>query len=267
MIVRSPSPMTRLANPESNMRPAPRCDLRSRPSLKWLRTVLAIIAATITRICTVLPAQNAGKSAGPRPGLFQLGAVFYGLAMVWPSGAAHGSARALRWANPKGRPVSWPEEHTLARCAAAAPSEKPITCSTLIDRQRPLGRGLLPIAAVCAASLRRSRVQLAGWAGSFRGTSHVLTFDLDAMSGWVSRGMTTPTPISRGEFGIVGAGAGYWRCSTSMTSGATWFRSRGGHPDLPRGRRQVVDAGHEIGHHGWMHRRRPRSTREQERRG
>ena len=38
-------------------------------------------------------------------------------------------------------------------------------------------------------------------------TRHIvcLTFDFDVMSGWVARGMTTPTPISRGEFGIVGA--------------------------------------------------------------
>ena len=28
-----------------------------------------------------------------------------------------------------------------------------------------------------------------------------LTFDFDAMSGFISRGMTTPSPISRGEFG------------------------------------------------------------------
>ena len=32
-----------------------------------------------------------------------------------------------------------------------------------------------------------------------------LTFDFDVMSGHIARGMTTPTPISRGEFGIVGA--------------------------------------------------------------
>ena len=32
-----------------------------------------------------------------------------------------------------------------------------------------------------------------------------LTFDLDAMSGWVARRMTTPTPVSRGEFGVIGA--------------------------------------------------------------
>lgn len=30
-----------------------------------------------------------------------------------------------------------------------------------------------------------------------------LTFDFDAMSGMVARGLTTPTPISRGEFGAV----------------------------------------------------------------
>jgi peptidoglycan/xylan/chitin deacetylase (PgdA/CDA1 family) len=33
-----------------------------------------------------------------------------------------------------------------------------------------------------------------------------LTFDFDAVSSWIYRGMTTPTPISRGEFGIVAAG-------------------------------------------------------------
>jgi hypothetical protein len=32
-----------------------------------------------------------------------------------------------------------------------------------------------------------------------------LTFDFDAVSGWVSRAMTTPTPMSRGEFGLIGA--------------------------------------------------------------
>ena len=33
-----------------------------------------------------------------------------------------------------------------------------------------------------------------------------LTFDFDAMSGFIARGMTSPTPVSRGEFGAnVGA--------------------------------------------------------------
>jgi len=28
-----------------------------------------------------------------------------------------------------------------------------------------------------------------------------LTFDFDTQSGFIARGMTTPTPLSRGEFG------------------------------------------------------------------
>ena len=32
-----------------------------------------------------------------------------------------------------------------------------------------------------------------------------LTFDFDAVSGVISEGLRTPTPISRGEFGVVGA--------------------------------------------------------------
>jgi peptidoglycan-N-acetylglucosamine deacetylase len=31
-----------------------------------------------------------------------------------------------------------------------------------------------------------------------------LTFDFDAMTGFISRGLTTPTSILRGEFGLVG---------------------------------------------------------------
>ena len=32
-----------------------------------------------------------------------------------------------------------------------------------------------------------------------------LTFDFDTQSGFIARGMTTPTPLSRGEFGLLGA--------------------------------------------------------------
>ena len=37
--------------------------------------------------------------------------------------------------------------------------------------------------------------------------SHIacFTFDFDVWSGFASRGLSTPTPISRGEFGLVGA--------------------------------------------------------------
>ena len=30
-----------------------------------------------------------------------------------------------------------------------------------------------------------------------------LTFDFDTQSGFIARGMTTPTPLSRGEFGAM----------------------------------------------------------------
>ena len=33
-----------------------------------------------------------------------------------------------------------------------------------------------------------------------------LSFDFDTWSGFVARGMTSPTPVSRGEFGVIGAG-------------------------------------------------------------
>jgi len=34
-----------------------------------------------------------------------------------------------------------------------------------------------------------------------------LTFDFDAMSGMIANGLTSPTPISRGEFGVIGVRA------------------------------------------------------------
>ena len=36
-----------------------------------------------------------------------------------------------------------------------------------------------------------------------------LTFDFDTQSGFIARGMTTPTPLSRGEFGAIGVAAAF----------------------------------------------------------
>jgi len=79
-----------------------------------------------------------------------------------------------------------------------------------------------------------------------------LTFDFDAMSGWVARGMTTPTPISRGEFGAVGARR-ILPLLAKYDIASTWFIPGvviGTYPEVCRA---VVEAGHEIGHHGWTH--------------
>ena len=85
-------------------------------------------------------------------------------------------------------------------------------------------------------------------------TQHIvcLTFDFDVMSGHIARGMTTPTPISRGEFGIVGAGR-----ILSLLEGqeipTTWFVPGFTIETYPETCAKVVEGGHEIGHHGWTH--------------
>lgn len=79
-----------------------------------------------------------------------------------------------------------------------------------------------------------------------------LTFDFDAMSGFIARGMTSPTPISRGEFGVVGA-ARLLALLGRHEIPSSWYipgHTLETYPDMCR---RVHDAGHEIGHHGWTH--------------
>jgi peptidoglycan/xylan/chitin deacetylase (PgdA/CDA1 family) len=79
-----------------------------------------------------------------------------------------------------------------------------------------------------------------------------LTFDFDTMSGFIARGLTTPTPLSRGEFGA--------RASTRILDfmqsrgiRSTWFTPGFTIESFPRECEAVVKAGHEIGHHSWAH--------------
>lgn len=93
-----------------------------------------------------------------------------------------------------------------------------------------------------------------------------LTFDFDAMSGFVARGLTSPTPVSRGEFGAVGV-TRILDLLAARDIPATWFIPGvviGTYPDLCR---RIADAGHEIGNHGWSHATPLSMTREQERDG
>jgi peptidoglycan/xylan/chitin deacetylase (PgdA/CDA1 family) len=79
-----------------------------------------------------------------------------------------------------------------------------------------------------------------------------LTFDFDTQSGFIARGMTTPTPLSRGEFGLVGA----QRILTLLKANgirATWFIPGFTIASHPRACEAVVEAGHEVGHHSWAH--------------
>ncbi len=91
-----------------------------------------------------------------------------------------------------------------------------------------------------------------------------LTFDFDAMSGWIARGMTSPTPISRGEFGPNVALPRILSLLRKYGITSSWYIPGHTLETYPDPCRRVFDAGHEIGHHGWTHRPPASLSREQE---
>jgi len=93
-----------------------------------------------------------------------------------------------------------------------------------------------------------------------------ITFDFDAMSGFIARGMTTPTPISRGEFGPI-AVPRILDLLQRYGIRSTWFIPGHTLESYPKQCRQVFDADHEIGHHGWTHMPPNDMTREEEEAG
>ena len=97
---------------------------------------------------------------------------------------------------------------------------------------------------------------------------HIVTlgFDFDAISGFIARGMTSPTPISRGEFGPV-AVPRILALLNKYRISATWFIPGHTLETYPAQCRQIADARHEIGHHGWTHVPPNDLTREKEEEG
>jgi peptidoglycan/xylan/chitin deacetylase (PgdA/CDA1 family) len=99
-------------------------------------------------------------------------------------------------------------------------------------------------------------------------TTHLVTisFDFDAMSGFIARGMTSPTPISRGEFGALAIPRILALLAKYRVQGSFFIP---GHTleTYPEQCRQIFDAGHEIGHHGWTHLPPNEMTREKEEEG
>ena len=91
-----------------------------------------------------------------------------------------------------------------------------------------------------------------------------LTFDFDTVALWLALGQTSPTPVSRGEFGVVGAE----RLLTLLARRgirSTWFipgLTIDAYPDTCRA---IHEAGHEIGHHGYDHVSPAGLTRDEER--
>lgn len=90
-----------------------------------------------------------------------------------------------------------------------------------------------------------------------------LTFDFDALSLWLARGITTPTPISQGEFGAVGAER-ILAVLERYGIQSTWFIPGHTIETYPAICRRIHEAGHEIGHHGYAHEPPVRLSREQE---
>jgi peptidoglycan-N-acetylglucosamine deacetylase len=93
-----------------------------------------------------------------------------------------------------------------------------------------------------------------------------ITFDFDAMSGFISRGMTSPSPISRGEFGPVAAPR-ILELLKAHGVRSTWCIPGHTLETYPEQCRAVFNAGHEIAHHGWTHVPPASMTREQEEAG
>ncbi|WP_159993233.1 polysaccharide deacetylase [Roseomonas sp. 18066] len=79
-----------------------------------------------------------------------------------------------------------------------------------------------------------------------------LSFDFDAFSGFAARGMLTPTPISRGEFCVIGAGRILDLLGSRGIKGS-WYIPGVVIETYPAICHRIVEAGHEVGHHGWSH--------------
>jgi len=90
-----------------------------------------------------------------------------------------------------------------------------------------------------------------------------LTFDFDTQSGFIARGMTTPTPLSRGEFGATASGR-ILQFLKKRNIKATWFVPGFTIESWPRESAAVVEGGHEIGHHSWAHIPPANQTRQEE---
>jgi len=86
-------------------------------------------------------------------------------------------------------------------------------------------------------------------------TTHIvcLTFDLDNASAAIARELTTPTMISRGDFGMV-ATERILELLRRHEIQATWFIPGHSIESYPASAAAVAAAGHEFGHHGWTHR-------------
>ena len=80
----------------------------------------------------------------------------------------------------------------------------------------------------------------------------VLSFDFASVSLWMAQGLTSPTNLSRGEFGVVGARRILDLLGAHGIKGSFYIPgvTINTYPDVCR---EIAAQGHEIGHHGYRH--------------
>ncbi len=95
-----------------------------------------------------------------------------------------------------------------------------------------------------------------------------LTFDVDAEAGWLGEGdeyASRLTTLSEGRFGVVRGMPRILDLLSRHRIPATFFvpgYTAEQHPALVRA---ILDAGHEVGHHGYLHLRSDKATADQQR--
>jgi peptidoglycan-N-acetylglucosamine deacetylase len=93
-----------------------------------------------------------------------------------------------------------------------------------------------------------------------------LTFDFDAISLWIGPfAATSPSMISRGEFGAIGVER-ILQLLQDKAINATFFVPGHTAETYPNQTRAIATAGHEIGHHGYLHENPCPLSREEENR-
>lgn len=91
---------------------------------------------------------------------------------------------------------------------------------------------------------------------NFHRAMHIvcLTFDFDGISGFMSRGQMGPSWISRGEFGPRVGAPRLLELLRRFDIRTSWYVPGHTIETFPDAVKDVINAGHELAHHGWTHR-------------
>jgi peptidoglycan/xylan/chitin deacetylase (PgdA/CDA1 family) len=80
-----------------------------------------------------------------------------------------------------------------------------------------------------------------------------LTFDFDAISGWLEMGLASPAYLSRGEFAATVGAPRVLEIMNKYGIKTTWFVPGHTADTFPEVTSEIAKSGHEIAHHGYLH--------------